>query len=114
VDASGSWDVTSEKINTDSLSIVLSGSGDIKINDLTADSLSVMISGSGEMDAAGEVVDQKITVSGSAKIRSGDLRSETAHIDISGSGKERHCTILRQSANQYQHLRVWQHPAPGR
>ena len=87
VTTSGSWDFTSEKIDTDSLNIVLSGSGNINISDLTADNLSVMISGSGEMDAAGEVTDQDITVSGSGKIRLGDLLSETALINISGSGE---------------------------
>ena len=87
VTTSGSWDLTSEKIDTDDLSIVVSGSGNVTISDLTAENLSVMISGSGEMDAAGEVTDQDITVSGSGKIRLGDLLSETALINISGSGE---------------------------
>jgi hypothetical protein len=87
VTTSGSWHFTSEKIDTDRLSIVVSGSGSVNIGDLSADNLSVMISGSGEMDAAGAVTGQSVTVSGSGKFRAGGLRSETAQITISGSGE---------------------------
>ena len=87
VTTSGSWNFTSEKINTDRLNIVVSGSGSVNIGDLSADNLSVMISGSGEMDAAGAVTGQSVTVSGSGKFRAGGLRSETAQITISGSGE---------------------------
>jgi hypothetical protein len=86
VNTSGSWDVTSEQIETDSLDILVSGSGDIVIRELNAENLAVTFSGSGEMEAAGEVGQQTLSISGSGKFHHGDLRCGTAQIDISGSG----------------------------
>jgi hypothetical protein len=83
---SGSWEVTSASIQTDSLEISISGSGKINIAALTADRVSTSVSGSGEVTLAGMASKQSITVSGSGKYFAGDLQTQDSQIHISGSG----------------------------
>ncbi len=64
---SGSWDVTSASVQTDSLGIDISGSGKVNIASLTASQVSTTVSGSGEVSLAGTVSSQTIIVSGSGK-----------------------------------------------
>jgi hypothetical protein len=83
---SGSGDIESERIETDSLNILVSGSGDMRIDSLTADTVEAQISGSGEIRLAGEATGQDIEISGSGQYRAEDLHSDTVAVDIGGSG----------------------------
>jgi len=86
IKTSGSWDVTSESIQTGNLDIVISGSGKVTIKTLAATQLKTSISGSGEMNLTGKAASQSIDISGSGKYLAGDLKSQEAVIGISGSG----------------------------
>jgi hypothetical protein len=86
ITTSGSWDVVSESIQVEDLSIVISGSGKVILQSLSANKLDVRLSGSGELDLSGEAKQQTIGISGSGKVLAGDLRTEATSIDISGSG----------------------------
>lgn len=87
IDASGTWTVRAESIETGSLTATVSGTGSLFIGLLTAQDLSLNISGLGEMEVSGEVVSQEVDISGTGKYLAGNLQSETARINISGSGK---------------------------
>ena len=69
VTASGTWNFTAEKINTDNLSIVGSGTGRVDIGTLIADRLTVTLSGAIEMYAAGQVTSQSITINGTGTVQ---------------------------------------------
>jgi predicted small secreted protein len=84
---SGSGDIESDRINTDSLELSIDGSGDVQIADLAADKLKASISGSGDIDLAGEATTQDVTIAGSGRYRAGDLLGESVTVKISGSGK---------------------------
>jgi hypothetical protein len=86
VTASGTWNFTAEKINTDNLSIVGSGTGRVDICTLIADTLTVTLSGTTAMYATGQVTSQSITISGTGAYRTADLRSKTADVLVSGTG----------------------------
>lgn len=103
---SGSGDMTSGAIETNSLDINISGSGDMEIESLLAERLNINvggsgdvyiqhieggtvqvgISGSGKIELAGDVNEQDITISGSGQCLASDLKSQTGSIRISGSG----------------------------
>jgi len=84
---SGSGDIESDKVDTDSIKVTVSGSGDVQIGTLVANAVEARISGSGDVDLAGETTTQDITINGSGNYRAGDLRSDSAEVSISGSGK---------------------------
>lgn len=86
INASGSWDMVSESIETGDLSIIISGSGKVIVNALTADKLDTRVSGSGELDLTGEAKQHNIDISGSGKYLAGGLRTQGTTIGISGSG----------------------------
>jgi hypothetical protein len=88
---SGSGDIESDMIETDSLDARISGSGSLQIADLSADDVKAQISGSGKIDLAGNAADQDITINGSGKYQAGDLCGESVKVDISGSGDATVC-----------------------
>lgn len=83
---SGSGDIESDRINTDSLELSIDGSGDVQLADLAANKLKASISGTGDMDLAGEATTQDVTIDGSGKYRAGDLLGESVTVKISGTG----------------------------
>ena len=86
ISSSGSWDVVSDSITTNSLAVNTSGSGDVSIKSLTADALTVGISGSADMEFAGKVGSQQVTISGSGNYHAGDLQTRETTFTVSGSG----------------------------
>ena len=83
---SGSGNIESDMVETDSLEATISGSGEILIEDLIASEVTGKISGSGKIELSGEAVTQDVTVGGSGKYRASDLQSESAEVSVSGSG----------------------------
>jgi len=83
---SGSGNIESDMIETDSLEATISGSGEILIGEVAADDVTGKISGSGKIDLAGVTATQDVTVGGSGNYRAGDLQSESAEVSVSGSG----------------------------
>lgn len=88
---SGSGDVESDRIETDSLDVAVSGSGDVQIADLTVSEVKVEISGSGEVNLDGEAATQDVLISGSGQYLAGDVCSESVKVSISGSGDATVC-----------------------
>jgi hypothetical protein len=87
INTSGSWEVTSESIQTGNLDIAVSGSGKVTIQSLIADKLTLNISGSGSANLAGKVTSQQVSISGSGDYQAGDLQSQDTRVNVSGSGR---------------------------
>lgn len=78
--------IDAEKIDTKSLSLVVSGVGAMEIDSLTADALDVVLSGSGSCEVAGRVKTQDVELSGSGNYLAPNLESATASAVVSGAG----------------------------
>jgi hypothetical protein len=78
--------LTVEKLNTDSLEVIVSGAGDIELRDLDAGSLDVVLSGAGSVEADGVVEELSVRISGAGEFEGGDLHSQFADAHISGMG----------------------------
>jgi hypothetical protein len=96
---SGSGDVETDMLETDSLEAAVSGSGDVRIADLTTGEVKASISGSGEIDLAGEAAAQDITISGSGQYLAADVCSESVSVSISGAGDATVCATGTLDAN---------------
>jgi hypothetical protein len=86
ISISGSGSVTSEKFDSNDLTLNITGSGKMKFADLQAQNLRTMTSGSGNYDLKGKVESQNITITGMSHYSAGDLQSSEASVTISGSG----------------------------
>lgn len=96
---SGSGDINSESIETDSLEATVNGSGGIRIADLSASELKAEIGGSGEIELSGDVNNQDINIGGSGKYLGGDLCGESVKVTVDGSGKATVCAIDKLDAD---------------
>lgn len=82
---SGSMEVKG-KVNTNTLSVVLSGSGNLSLS-AKSRSLSAVLSGSGKLSITGEANDANIALSGSPVFEGKDFSVKTLSTQMSGSGK---------------------------
>jgi hypothetical protein len=87
LELSGSGQVISDKIITNSMDMDISGSGRVNIKQLKADVLTARISGSSRCELEGEVASQKIVISGSGVCDTTQLVSHNANVSVSGSGR---------------------------
>lgn len=83
---SGSADITSDGVisNSNQLELSTSGSGDIKM-DVDAPSVTATSSGSGDITLSGRSKDFECRISGSGDAKCGNLKSENAVVRVSGS-----------------------------
>ena len=88
---SGSGEIESDRIETDSMDISISGSGSVNIAQLVSGEVQTEISGSGEIDLAGETDSQDIDISGSGEYRAGELCGRSVKVKVSGSGDATVC-----------------------
>ena len=96
---SGSGNIESDRVETDSLKATVSGSGVIQLADLSASMVNADISGSGEIELAGDVTTQAAKIGGSGKYLGGDLCSESVTVSVSGSGNATVCATERLDAD---------------
>jgi len=73
------------KINGDSLSIIISGFADVNL-DLDVNSLETRISGSGDLNYGGKAENHKISISGEGDVRSFELETYNTEVSIAGAG----------------------------
>ncbi len=103
---SGSADVTTDAIDSDSFAITISGSSNIEVPAMTVDELGVRVSGSGDLNVEqleaaavdlrvtgsgdvaleGQADELSITVNGSGNVESTSLEAEQVEVSVSGSG----------------------------
>jgi hypothetical protein len=87
LELSGSGEVVSDKIVTNSLDMDISGSGKMDIKQLKTSTLSARVSGSSRVELVGEATVQKIILSGSGVFDTSQLVGHNANVSVSGSGK---------------------------
>jgi hypothetical protein len=83
---SGSADATMEKLETNSLVLLVSGSGNAMVSNLRAQSTQATITGSGSVTLTGETQSQQVTISGSGDYYGDQLTSTSAIAQVSGAG----------------------------
>jgi len=85
---SGSGDfVSTEKIDTDTLDLILRGSGDIEVNDIICDYCTMELVGSGDIDVKRmETRDVSASLVGSGDVGLNLLRVNATRLDLRGSG----------------------------
>ena len=83
---SGAGSVEADRIETDSLELVLSGAGSLSVGSLQAAKLDVRLHSVGSVDVTGKVAEQSLRLSGAGSYRAGRLESETADVHLSGVG----------------------------
>lgn len=87
VAVSGAANLTSARMQSDSLRLTVSGAGKMRIGEVQAQSLSTTISGAGDIEAgAGTVGRLELHISGSGTVRMADVPTQETRINISGSG----------------------------
>lgn len=96
---SGSGDIESKMIETESLEASISGSGKVRVTNLAAGEVKARISGSGEIDLAGEASVQDVSISGSGEYLAGDMCSELVKVNTSGSGNAIVCATETLEVN---------------
>lgn len=87
LNVSGSGNIESDSIETDSIDFNLSGLTNVNIRMLKAERLNIKISGSSNVGLIGKVNEQDIKISGSGSYDAGDLFSKKVNLKVSGSGK---------------------------
>ena len=84
---SGSASLTSDRLQSEGLKLVVSGSGKVRLGEVQTGSLGLTISGSGDIEvSAGAAPRLEINISGSGRVRTADVESQDTHVTISGSG----------------------------
>ncbi len=78
--------ISTGKIETAKIDLVLSGSGDIKV-DMDVGNLSTTIAGSGDVELSGHAGTHDYNLAGSGNLNAFDLETENTKIGISGSGR---------------------------
>lgn len=63
----------------------VAGSGDVKTSKLDSNTLSVVVTGSSDVSLAGRAEDLTVSASGSSSINAGELRAKTAKVVVRGS-----------------------------
>jgi hypothetical protein len=86
LELSGAGSISSDKIDTDNLTVSSSGAGSVKIGSLTAQSLTANLSGVGGCEFAGKVINQNLVISGTGSYNAPNLESQNTTIIISGAG----------------------------
>ncbi len=84
---SGSASLTSSRLQSQALKLVVSGSGKVRLGELQAGSFALTISGSGDIEVStGTAPKQDIMISGSGRVHTLGVQTEETHVTISGSG----------------------------
>ncbi len=84
---SGSASLISNRLESQSLKLVVSGSGKVRLGELQAGSFALTISGSGDIEvSAGKAPKQDIMISGSGRVHTAGVQTQDTHVTISGSG----------------------------
>jgi hypothetical protein len=87
VESQGVSNLTSERIDTDALTVGISGTGNIDLRNTTTTTLTANISGAGSFTVDGKATNQTVTMSGAGNYDGEDLQSNTANVVISGLGR---------------------------
>jgi hypothetical protein len=83
--ASGDIDVTAARV--ESAEVAIRGSGDVRIGSMVADKLTASMSSSGNLEIGdGQVTVQSLYLTGSGEYRASQLQSNSAEVRIAGSG----------------------------
>ena len=83
---SGSGDIQSGQIKSNSLSTRIAGTGEVRVTKLDVDNLSVSIAGNGDFSAGGRADSVRSSISGSGDIKTSTLAAKTVKLSIAGSG----------------------------
>jgi hypothetical protein len=86
IEISGSSNIEVPRLQVDLLTVAVQGSGDLNVGRLDAGMVELAVSGSGDVTLSGQAEDQRIVVRGSGAVENGALRSARADVTVSGSG----------------------------
>lgn len=84
--ATGSGDVTVDRVAGSAFTADATGSGDLTIGSVAVQTLSLSLTGSGNVTTAGTATSGKLSVTGSGDVAADKLRLSSAEISVMGSG----------------------------
>lgn len=82
----GGADISINRFNEPSLSVIVNGGSNLKIEDLQADSLKITINGAANIRLAGKVQDQELVIRGGASYNGMALEVQNLSLTITGAG----------------------------